>query len=113
MRARTLTDDYRNGNNDNAAVEETKVTFEDTNKMDEEEKASISGLDSNEKSPPPENEKDAPPEYNGEGALPEKDESSAVPDTNKENGEAESSGAAGEGNDNSTTVELACQETDL
>lgn len=112
MRARTLTDDYRNGNNDNVAVEETKVTFED-NKMDEEEKASISGLDSDEKSSPPEYEKDAPPEYNGEGALPEKDESSAVPDTNKENGEAESSGAAGEGNDNSTTVELACQETDL
>ena len=113
MRARTLTDDYRNNNDDDTnTVGETKVTFEDNAKMDEEEKKSISGNDIDEKSSPTEVEKDAPPESNGEGALPEKDESSAPPDTNKDNSVAESS-AAREGNGNSTTVELACQETDL
>ena len=81
MRARTLTDDYRNNYDDDAnTVGETKVTFEDNAKMDEEEKKSISGNYIDEKSSPTE--------------------------------VAESS-AAGEGNGNSTTVELACQETDL
>lgn len=113
MRARTLTDDYRNNNDDNTnTVGETKVTFEDNTRMDEEEKKSISAEDIDGKSSPTEVEKDAPPESNGEGALPEKDESSTPPDTSKDNGVAESS-ATGEGNDNSTTVELACQETDL
>ena len=115
MRTRTLTDDDGYRATDEKEATDNVATVEDTNKEKEsigDDKSSPPESTEKEDAAPESSEKDAQPESNEDAAPPEKDENNVPPDTNKDNGIAESN-ATGEGTNNSTTVELECQETDL
>ena len=112
MRTRTLTDENKTSNiND-------YYTDEDVNKKED----SIPPEGSDEKEAPPEyTEENVPPESKEESVPTESDEKNAPPeestppDTNigSDNGIPLETIGTGEGKNDSTTVELTCEETDL
>ena len=134
MRTRTLTDENRTSNMNNyyndedANKKENRIPPEGSDeKSSPPEKSDEKEVppESNEENVPPESkeesapteskEESAPTESKVESAPMESDEKNAPPDTNigSDNGVPLESIGTGEGNNDSTTVELACQETDL
>ena len=136
IRTRTLTDEYRSGNiNDNdedANKKEDSIPPEGSEekssppeKSDEKEvpPEETVPLESKDESVPTESKEESAPMESKEDSAPEASDeknagpvdSSTPPDTNigSDDGVPLESIGTGEGNINSTTVELACEETDL
>ena len=123
MRSRTLTDENRsskindNHNDENANKKEDSVASED-----HDEKSSPPEKTDEKKIPLENNEQEVEPESKKEIAPVESDVNNAAtaeentpPDTHigSDNDIPLETTGTGEGTDNTTTVELACEETDL
>lgn len=121
MRMRTLTDENRTSNMQDFNADEYVDKEKENNVPPEYKDSPPSEKDSNEKVSPPENggddEKSSPQEKGDDEKSfpPESNEEDAVLDSNRDsnNGVLQETSGTGEDNHNSTTVELACQETDL
>ena len=123
MRSKTLTDEKRSSkmndyhNDENANEREDSIASED-----HDEKSSPPERSDEKKIPVENNEQDVEPESKKEIEPVESDvnnanavEESTPPDTHigSDDGNPLETTGTGEGNNNTTTVELACEETDL